>query len=285
MNPLLSLARLSGQPLLLRQDCHHLPLLLARRIMEPKSEQLSPTSPTGAMKPWEAREAVTLLPGGIAVVPCHGMLCAGLDQLTAWYYDVCRPEAIQAACNLLAGRADVTKVAFNFDSPGGYTTAISETAEMVALLGQLKVTVAFTAGMMCSAAYWLGSQCSQIVATRSSTVGSVGTYATIYDYSEYFTKEGIATHVIRAGTLKGIGVLGDKVTPDQLAFLQGNVDRINAGFLAAVASGRGPSRPLASADTQGQWFDGETAVAKNLADGLALNLPELLAELSAAPAV
>lgn len=284
MHPALSLARLSGQPLLLRSDCHHLPHLLARSAAEPKSEQLSPTGPTGGLKPWEAREAVSLLPGGVAVVPCAGMLVAGLDPITAWYYDLCRPEALQAACAVLAERADVTKVVFNFDSPGGYTTQISETAEMIALLGQSKFTVAFTAGMMCSAAYWLGSQCLHVVATRSSTVGSVGTYATIYDYSGYLEKEGVVAHVVRAGTLKGIGAFGDKVTPEQLAFLQAGVDRINTGFLAAVAAGRGSARPLASADLQGQWFDGEEAQAKHLVDGLALNLPDLLDALTVAAA-
>jgi ClpP class serine protease len=275
------LTQLSSDPLLIRSDCSHLPALLARRVLDTRRADVSSDKPREPY-PWEQREAVRILPGGVAIVPCRGMLCAGLDQETAWYWDICRPEAIQAAVTALAARTDVQVVLFDVNSPGGYTTAIPETAELVSRLGQSKLTLAFTSGMMCSAAYWIGSQCSRIIATPSATVGSVGTYAVVYDFSKMFEAEGIVTHVARAGRLKGIGVPGDPVTPEQLAFLQSGVDRINAAFLAAVRGGRGD---LSEDDLQGQWFDGATAVDKRLADATVLTRDELLGALTIAQGV
>lgn len=289
------LARLGSTPLLMRSDCAHLPAMLFRRAIEivnagrlpvklrsdvtdgeddePDADDIS----QDGVAPWIKREQIVMLPTGIAVVPVKGMVCAGIDDpIISWLFDLCRPEAIQAACYQLAERTDLRLVIFDIDSPGGYTTAVPETAAIMRQLSQHHNTLAFTQGMACSAAYWMASQCERIVCTPSSTVGSVGTYATIYDYSKMFEDAGIETHVLRAGTLKGIGVAGDRVTESQLAFLQSNVNKINASFLAAVKSGRGK---LADEDLQGQWFDGDAAVEKGLADAVALNRAELTREL------
>ncbi len=305
------LASISGTPLLLRPEAGHLPGLLMERLLSSADLPLEefarihrparpsadfsalrrgpvimlPTRADGAAEepadePWyvtEARayEAVKIF-GSIAVVPARGMLWAGLDQITAWCCGLCRPEAIQAACELLAARADVTLVVFDCDSPGGYTTAIPETAACVARLAAQKETLAFTAGMICSAMYWLMAPVGKIVVTPSSTIGCIGTYTTIYDFSKMYEKAGITTYLIAAGDMKGQGTPGVPVSKEFRAFLQENVDRINAAFRAACHAGRGT---LAAADLQGQWFDGERAVEKNLADVTVATRAEFLTGL------
>lgn len=280
-NPLPLLARLSTEPLLIRPGCEPLIAALGRRALDLHARPAA-AGPDAApeLAPWEEAEAVRLYPGGVAVVPVRGVLCAGLDAITAWYFGLARPEAIQTAARNLAADTTVSLVVFDVDSPGGYTTAIPETAQLIADLTTRKATLAYTAGLCCSAAYWLASQCEKIVAMPSATVGSIGTYCTIYDTSKMFEQAGVTAHLIAAGDFKGQGTPGVPVTAEFLALLQSGVDRINAKFLAAVRAGREVGgKKLADADLQGQWFDGEQAVEKNLADATALNLAEVLTRL------
>jgi ClpP class serine protease len=280
-DPLLLLAKLNGTPLLLRPGCESLPDLLLARALAPFAPR-SGTAPRSDSSDDEEEEwyvtaareyeAVQLI-GSLAIIPCKGQLIPGLDQITAWYYQLCRPEAIQAACAQVAARADVTAVLFDCDSPGGFSTGIAETAAAITELGTSKTTLAFTGGDMCSAAYWLMSQTEKIFATPSATVGCIGTYTSICDYSKMYEDAGIKKHLLAAGSLKGQGTPGVPIKPEFLAFLQGIVDRVNATFLAAVKTGRGP---LDAADLQGQWFDGQQAVEKNLADAVVRNRQELI---------
>lgn len=267
---------LRPEPMLIRADHAHLPLAIAR-----SRDGVPPAALAGAddeRMPWEEREAVSLV-GSLAIIQVRGMLCAGCDAPTAWYYDLARPEALQSALAAVQTDARVEAVLLEFDSPGGYVTAIPETAALLAAVAAEKPVFAFTSGLCCSAAYWLASQCAQIYATPSADVGSVGTYAAIYDYSAMFAAAGVSVHVLREGALKAIGIPGDKVTAEQLTYLQAGVARVNGKFIAAVRAGRGE---LAAEDLQGQWFDGEQAVEKRLADATVMNRAQLLALLFAA---
>ena len=272
------LARLAGQPLLVRSD--YLDNLSFAALRTPRADagdgEGSPAPDW--TPPWVAREQVTIYPGGIAVIPVSGMLAKGFDALLAWCYDFWRVEAVEAALALCAASPEIKTVVIDFNCPGGYTTGIPELGAQVAALARSKTVFAFTGTMCASAAYWLASQCSKIVCTPSSTIGSVGTYCVYYDFSGYLAQEGIKTELYRAGAMKGLHVMGHVRSDEEKAFIQTSVDEINAGFLAAVKAGRGA---LADADLQGQWFRGEVGVAKNFADGTVLNFGELLANLSA----
>ncbi|MBC7366755.1 MAG: S49 family peptidase [Undibacterium sp.] len=287
------LARLSRQPMLIRGDLFSafgalalapLPLARAPRLPAPRADdggdddcdQPSASPDTDPM-PWDARERITLYPGGVAVIPVTGLLARGFDKITAWCYDIGRLEAIEAAIALVTARADVATVIFDFNTPGGYTTGIEEMATLIDRLGQSKVTVAFTSTMCCSAGYWLASQCATIIATRSSTVGSIGTYAAYYDYSGYLAQAGVELKLFRAGEMKGLGVFGHALTPEESAFVQSGIDELNARFLAAVRGTRGA---VADATLQGQWFSGAAAVALGLVDANALTFAEVLAALT-----
>lgn len=285
-----ALARLAGQPLLIRGDAglvHSARFAgVLRRLLahgtSPDSASPLAGSPaaefsTGAAaKPWETREQIRYA-GNIAIVPVCGTLCAGLDAMTAWWMDCCRVESLQAAAATLATRPDIRKVVFDFNSPGGYVTGITETSQLMQRDLAGKLTVAWCANEDCSAAYWLSCACSRIVVAPSATVANVGVQSVIYDYSKMFEQAGIAVKVFKTGAYKGAGVPGTSLTAEQETFVQERVDDLGAQFIAAVQSAR-PDAALA--DLQGQWFTGTQAVQKNLADATALNLDELLATLA-----
>lgn len=281
---LLHLARLSTTPRLIRPDhdlAHHghLAQLATQAAERLTTQAAAPTLTADRMAPWDEREALQNDAHGTAIIPIHGTIGpTGYDAHTAWCYDLVRPEAIETALATALDDDTVQRIVLSIDSPGGYAQSIAELHATLTEARALKPIIAYTRGQACSAAYWIACAASVLVASRSAQVGSIGTYCTIYDWSAHFAQAGIKAHVLKTGALKAIGVMGTEVTPEQLAYLQSTVDKIQSQFLAAVKASRGD---LAPEDLQGQWFDGETALAKGLIDAHARTLEDLLAQLAA----
>ncbi len=166
---------------------------------------------------------------------------------------------------------EVTKIAFQVSSPGGTVTGVEELANKIR--GIQRPTMAYTDSEMASAAYWLASAADRVVASPSSTVGSIGVYMAIPDYSKAAEMQGIKMVVIKSGIYKGAGIEGTSLTDDQMANLQANVDGIHADFKAAVNY----KRKMVTADSlEGQSFSGRQAAARGLVTGLADSFSEAL---------
>ena len=51
-------------------------------------------------------------------------------------------------------------------------------------------------GMMCSLAYWIGSQSKAVISARSAMVGSIGAYVSVVDYHRMLANAGIVLAII-----------------------------------------------------------------------------------------
>jgi protease-4 len=176
----------------------------------------------------------------------------------------------------------VTRIAFQVSSPGGTVTGVEELANKVRNIA--KPTMSYSDTEMASAAYWIASAADKVVASPSSTIGSIGVYMVVADYSEAAKAEGIKMIVIKAGQHKAIGVPGAEVTEDQQDHLQEGVDEIHGDFKAAVLKTR---KLVKAEDMEGQVFSGKQAAQRNLVTGLADSFNEAVemwAENSIAPA-
>lgn len=200
---------------------------------------------------------------GIGVIPIVGVIGKGLSPLEKMMGAV-DVNDISLQVDTFAGSPDVEAIAFHVSSPGGTVTGVEELANKIAALD--KPTMAYTDSEMCSAAYWLGSQADSVVAAPSSTVGSVGVYMAIPDFSKAAEAAGIRMVVVKSGKFKGAGIEGTSLTEDQIANLQESVDAIHADFKAAVVG----KRKLVKADAmEGQTFSGKQAAAQGMVTGLA----------------
>ena len=133
----------------------------------------------------------------------------------------------------------VSSIVLRIDSPGGAMFGIDDLAQEVRTVADRMPVVAFIEDLGASAAYYIASQATRIVANASALVGSIGSYAVIYDQSGAFAKRGIVAFVIKSGKFKGTGVPGTELTVEQRDEIQREVNQINEMFVAAVASGRG----------------------------------------------
>lgn len=169
----------------------------------------------------------------------------------------------------------VDSVLMVFDSPGGIAMGVPEVAATINRVKQGKPVVAFADGLMCSAAYWLASQCDMILATQSADVGSIGIYLGLLDSSRAMEMEGLRVELFKSGKFKGMGFPGTSLTDAQRELLQERVDRIFASFSASVRQGRAESirgkmemMEISDESMQGQSFDAATALQLNLVDGI-----------------
>lgn len=81
-------------------------------------------------------------------------------------------EGITKALREAGGDETVGTVLLEFDSPGGTVSGMADLAAEVRRLRETKTVVALANNLMASAAYWVGSQADEIVATPDALVDS-----------------------------------------------------------------------------------------------------------------
>ncbi len=135
----------------------------------------------------------------------------------------------------------VAGILLRISSPGGAFDGTKELADDVAAAAQWKPVWAYIEDLGASAAYWIASQADRIAANEPALIGSIGTYAVVWDWTGLFEDAGIKVHLLTTGRFKGAGVPGTEITDEQLAEWQRLVEEHNEFFLAAVRRGRNVS--------------------------------------------
>ena len=170
-------------------------------------------------------------------------------------------------------------VVFDIDSPGGTSSHVPELANQIFEARDKKRMIAVASGQMCSAAYWIGAACDEVVATPSSMVGSVGVYLVHEDFTEHLKQEGITITEITAGPYKTEYAPWKELSEEAEAYAQDHVDRLYSWFVTdvarfrgtdpdAVRDGYGQGRVLMSDDAQAAGMIDRVATLEEVIDGL-----------------
>lgn len=212
--------------------------------------------------------------GKVGVIPLRGVIGKGLSRLET-LTGAADVDELDSSLDDMEDDEEVEVIIIDISSPGGTVTGVEEVAAKLAR--SKKRTIAFTDTEAASAAYWIGSAADRFVATPSATVGSIGVYMAIPDYSKAFEMQGVRMDVIKSGTLKGAGIPGTSLSDAQRADLQAQVEAIHADFKASV---RGKRMLAKDEDMEGQVFSGRQAAQKGLVTGLGTSLAALIADLN-----
>ena len=210
--------------------------------------------------------------GSYGIIPVVGVIGKGLsplDKMTG-ATDV---NDISDNIDEYLNDIEVKTIIFHIDSPGGVVGGVEELARKISNLK--KPTIAYTDGMMCSAAYWLGSSADRVIASPSSSVGSIGAYMNLIDVSQAYAEMGVKAVVIKssASPFKGAGIEGTSLSPEQIDYFQNEVDDIYNNFVASVKS----KRKMASDEAmKGQWMSGKIASSMGLLTGLSDCLSDVI---------
>jgi len=212
--------------------------------------------------PEEPQSPLLTVEDGVGVIAIDGPFLRKPDLFSRIILGATDTEEIIAAVYEAVERADVQAIFLDIDSPGSSSIGTPELAQAVADASKEKYVYAFSAGMMCSGAYWVASQCDAIYVTPSARVGSIGVILPVRDVSKALHKDGIQIEVFVAGKYKSAGTPGVPLTDEQRDLLQAGVEEIAADFHAAVLA-RG--RKIPPEAMEGQTFSAKAAMRLNLA--------------------
>lgn len=228
------------------------------------------------------RQATTV--DAVAIVPLHGILAQKMNMMTEISGGTSTEQFI-AQVRQLAADPSIKAIVIDADSPGGTVDGAIEAADALYKLRGTKPMVAVANPLMASAAYWLLSQCEEIVGAPSAMVGSIGVFCVHEDLSGANTMMGIKPTYIAAGDYKTEGNPDEPLSEDAKSYLQRQVDARYGDFLAAIVRGRGKRRQdILDSFGQGRVLLAADALRVGMIDRIA-TLEDTIGRLVAGPPV
>ena len=259
------------------------PWLITSEAMQSMAAQAAAFFDDRFSLPEAAENQLLTMEDGVGIIRLHGPLMRDPDLISTLLFGATDINQVADAVRQAADSKEVKSILLDIDSPGGTVNGTPELAQVVADASKLKTIYAFSAGQMCSAAYWVASQCQAVYASPSARVGSIGVMLPFIDSAEKFRSQGLKVEVFAAGKFKGMGTPGVPLSEEQRALLQADVEEIAADFKEAVLA-RG--RRIPDEAMEGQSFSARKAQRYNLA-GVVRGRDEVMARLRsvAAPQV
>ena len=169
----------------------------------------------------------------VALIHLDGVI-AGTGSI---YSGIVTPEYF--VDQLLTAEADpaIRAILIRVDSPGGTVAASQEIAMEMARISK---PVVVSVGDVCaSGAYMVASQCDEIIASPTSSIGSIGVIAQIPNVEGLLDMLGIEFTVLTAGEFKDAGSSYRSMTPTETALFEEWLDIAYDEFVRTVAEGRG----------------------------------------------
>lgn len=200
---------------------------------------------------------------GIAVLHIDGALGYRSSLWSAWL-GIDTYNSIEAAFDKLLADESVKGIVLSIHSPGGLIAGVDDVAEKIFAARGSKPAgiVAHSAGMLCSAAYWIAAACEKIYVSSQAEVGSIGTLAR-FDSSD--NSGNIVTVRSNLSSQKSL----DPKTPRGMIALEETLDAMATAFIEKVAKYRGITfDEVYEKYGQGKTFIGENAVKTGMVDGV-----------------
>jgi ClpP class serine protease len=208
---------------------------------------------------------------GVGIVPIQGAMFKRANLIT----EVCAVTSYEMAFRDLATLLDdasVKSIVLNIDSPGGEANGCSDLAEFVFSSRSKKPIIAYISGQGCSAAYWIASACTRIVASETAMIGSIGVQSVIRSKSDPSELRFVSSQ----SPLKN----ADPATETGAREVQRIVDNLGEIFVGKVARNRGTAiETVLKSFGQGATFLSEEARMRGMIDRIA-TFEGLMSELT-----
>ena len=196
--------------------------------------------------------------GSVAIIPIRSEILK--------YDQPCGPRGSQSILNDVKSadqNPNIKSILFVVDSPGGQVTGTDLLAE--AICNSAKPVVAYIEGMAASAAYWIISGASKIIASSDlDRIGSIGTMLIVEDLQPALEAQGVKFHEIYASLSVDKNADLNQVLDGKYESYQKNVlDVINSKFLSSIKT----NRPAVDDSTlTGKMYFAPEAIALGLVD-------------------
>lgn len=182
------------------------------------------------------------------------------------YSQDCGPQGTKSKMRVLENYKNDPScigVVLDIDSGGGQVSGTPEFHDYILNFG--KPIVSYTDGLMCSAAYYIGSAASYIVANkRADAIGSIGTMIHFIDFTGYYEKQGakVITEYATKSTEKNRD-FEELLQGNPEGYIKNELDPITDTFHADMNA----ARPKLNAETlKGGTWDANGALKMGLID-------------------
>lgn len=250
--------------------------ILAQRLA---GEEADDATIAAALDARSTRDIPVPTGGTVAVIPLFGVIAPRMNLFSEMSGGTTF-EALGKQLQAAVADPNVRQIVFDVDSPGGNVAGASEFAREVLRARTIKPVIAQAQHLLASAAYWPMAGATEIVASPSAMVGSIGVYALHEDISGMLAQLGIRREVFAAGKYKAEGVDGGPLSEDARAHVQTLIDGAYNRFVGDVAKGRGVKpADVRSGYGEGRLLNAEQALAAGLIDRIA-TLEDTLARVT-----
>ena len=186
----------------------------------------------------------------------------------ASYYGPGTYSRLRAQIEILLNSEEVTQIGIEFNSPGGDVNGLFEACEYISKAKEVKPIHAHVTGLCCSAAYALAASCTDISATATSEIGSVGVFAHAYDDTEYLKKQGILSRIFRSRNAENKNK--SAFSEEGAADIQEKIDFYEDCFYTVLSEGRKMDRAdCLELFGHGSVFLAVDAMERNMIDSVA----------------
>lgn len=222
--------------------------------------------------------------GSIAILPVYGVLGPRMNLMSEMSGGTTYEKLTGQLRAAVADKA-IKTIVLDVDSPGGTIAGNTEFAAEVMRGRAKKPILAVAQYTMGSAAYRIGAACTEIIASPSAQVGSIGVYNMHDDLSEALAKEGIKRTFVSAGVGKEVNNNAAPLSEEATARMQDSVDQAYGTFVADVVKGRGQGMTAdrVKKEWKGHVYSAADALALGMIDSIATLDDTLARILSASP--
>ena len=202
----------------------------------------------------------------VAVIHLDGVIASSSESGLLSGSATATPESMIKQLRDADKDSRVAAVVLRVDSPGGSAAASQEIYEEVRRMK--KPVVVSAADVDASGAYYISCAADEIMASRASSVGSIGVIMQIPDLQELYSKLGIKYQTIKQGIYKDMGSGDRALTPEETALLNQDAKEVYDQFISDVASSRKLPEDKIRELATGQTWNGTTAKDLGLIDSI-----------------
>lgn len=200
----------------------------------------------------------------VAVIPIQGEIAYQSSDILGG--EITNPETIKQEIKEAEEDSSVAAILLEINSPGGSAVASEEV--MYAVRDCKKPVVVWISDVGASGAYLAASAADKIVATPSSSVGSIGVILGITDLSRLYQNIGINRYSITGGEYKDMGAEYRPLTTEERNMLQEMVNQDYEYFISLVAENRKLDPAYVRSIAEGKIYTGRQAKEIKLIDEL-----------------
>jgi signal peptide peptidase SppA len=231
------------------------------------TDEAAVTAGLVARAPAPSRQAAGAGGGMVAVLPLIGFMSHRLGGLFSLLFGGTSTAGLTVDVRAAAADPTVSAIVILTDSPGGEVSGVEELAAAIADAATVKRVTAVVDGIGASAAYHAISAASEILASPSALLGSLGVMAVHDDVSKALSEAGIKRTIVTSSRFKAEGNPAEPLGAEARAELQRRVDSFDAMMTARIAAGRRVPVDRVRADFgQGRIVMAAEAVRRGMAD-------------------